>query len=251
MIENKNINKRLTNNNMKKIVITLSMLLLITTLSLFGQSQLKTTIPNEIHLLQNPYRPMNILLIPANIEGITAQKGDLVMAFDGETCVGAAIIKDVNEVLNLVATSTDEVNKGYRSGQKIRLEYHSTYDNTVNELTPEKILLGSMTFEEMGTFYAKFKATVLGINENVEPEITVYPNPVSQKLHIVLEAYQFTPGEKLNLKIVDVLGKVVIDNDIAGNPSVINLDMARLLSGQYTLVLTGLKLKFTLKVIKK
>ena len=71
---------------MKRIFITLSLILLIFTGSVISQSQFKTTIPDEIHLLQNPFMPMNILLIPEAIDGIVSQQGDLVLAFDGSTC---------------------------------------------------------------------------------------------------------------------------------------------------------------------
>ena len=217
-----------------------------------AQPQVKTSIPNEIHLLQHPFKPMNILLKPAAIEGITAQQGDLVMAFAGEVCAGAAIVDDVDGILNLVATSTDEVNKGYKAGESIRLEYHSLADNTVYDLVPKKILLGSMNYEELGTLYAEFKANVLSVEEiENTPEVKVYPNPVSQQLHIVLEGNQISSNEQIDLKLIDLSGRVVINKEVAGNSSVINLDVAQLLPGEYTLVLISPKLKFTQKVIKK
>ena len=173
---------------MKHLTITLTAVVILIFSSLTTIAQIKTTVPDEVHLMQNPFKPMNILIKPIAIDGINANIGDLVMAFDGETCVGAALIEDVNGILNLVATSTDEVNKGYKAGQIIRLEYHSLFDNTVFNLSPSKIMLGSMNYEELGTLYADFKATTLNINENNTNNIKVYPNPVSHQLHIVLES---------------------------------------------------------------
>lgn len=238
---------------MKKTVITLSlsMILLLVAGGLIAQSQFKTMVPDEIHLLQNPFKPMNILINPIAIQGITAQQGDLVMAFDGATCVGAAIIEDVNGILNLVATSTDEVNKGYRSGQTIRLEYHSTYDNTVHELVPEKILLGSMNFEELGTLYAEFKAVALGIGNNNTTDIKVYPNPVSHQLHIVLGNDNIQLSESINLRLINLSGSVIMTKEYNTKQSVINLNVNSLPTGEYTLLLTSKNIKFTQKVIKK
>ena len=82
------------------------------------------------------------------------------------------------------------------------------------------------------------------------PSVKVYPNPVSQQLHVVMETNQLTTSERINLKLVNLSGKVVIDKEVLGNQSVINLDMVLLPSGEYTLVMTSLKLKFTQKVIK-
>lgn len=237
---------------MKQLTIILATTIILIFSSLTTVAQVKTTIPDEIHLLQNPFKPMNILIKPIAIDGIDAQAEDLVMAFDGNVCVGAAVIKDVNEILNLVATSSDEVNKGYKSGQLIRLEYHSASDNTVYELVPGKILLGSMNYEELGTLYAEFRANVLSINESENiPKIKVYPNPVSHQLHIVMQTANLKPNGKLNLKIINITGMVLIAKEYAANQSVINLDVAGLPAGEYTLLLTSASTRFTQKVIKK
>jgi len=236
---------------MKQLTITLTTAIILIFSSLATIAQLKNTIPDEVHLLQNPFKPMNILLIPGNVEGITAQQGDLVMAFDGETCVGAAVIEDVNKILNLVATSTDEVNKGYKAGKIIRLEYHSIFDNTVYNLSPSKIMLGSMNYEELGTLYADFKATTLSISENNTNQIKVYPNPVSHQLHIVMDIVTTKSGESINLRLINITGKVILTNKYNLDNSVINLDVAGLPAGEYTLILANDGVKFTQKVIKK
>ena len=236
---------------MKQITITLTTVIIFMFTTLTTVAQMKTTIPDEVHLLQNPFKPMNILVIPANIEGVSARQGDLVMAFDGSTCVGAAVVADVKKVLNLVATCSDEVNKGYKAGQTIRLEYHSIYDNTVYDLIPTKIMLGSMNYEELGTLYADFEATTLSIDENDDNQIVVYPNPVSHQLHIIMDLDKATSGSSINLKLVNIAGKVLLTNDYNLDNSVINLNVAGLSPGEYTLLLANDEVRFTQKVIKK
>ena len=236
---------------MKQITITLTTVIILIFSTLTITAQLETKIPNEVHLQQNPYNPMNILLVPANIDGITPQQGDLVMAFAGKICAGAAMVEDVSTILNLVATSTDEVNKGYKSGQAIRLEYHSTYDNTVYELIPTKILMGSMNYEELGTFYAEFKANALSIEEHNSDNIKVYPNPVSQQLHIVLELGNIAQHKNIKLQLINISGAVVIEKQFTLNQSVINLDVAGLPTGEYTLVVVDDDMRFVRKVIKR
>jgi hypothetical protein len=117
---------------------------------------------------------------------------------------------------------------------------------------PTKILLGSMNYEELGTLYAEFKANALS-TEEIEntPEIKVYPNPVSHQLHIVLESNQLAKAERINLKLIDLTGRMVINQEGANSPSVINLDVAQLLPGEYTLVVQNGKATYIRKVIKK
>ncbi len=235
---------------MKKL-LQLATTILLMLLTVTTTAQIKTAIPNEVQLLQNPYNPMNILLVPSAIEGITPQQGDLVMAFAGDVCAGAAIVEDVDSLLNLVATSTDEVNKGYRSGQAIRLEYHSTYDNTVYKLIPKKIIMGSMTYEKLGTFYAQFKANALSVAQNNSRNIKVYPNPAGHQLYILMEFQNIKSGEKLNLKLININGKTVLTNQYSLNGQVIALDVAGLPAGEYLLFLSGKDVKYTKKIIKQ
>jgi len=236
---------------MKQITITLTAVIILLFSSLATIAQIKTAIPNEVHLQQNPFNPMNILMVPHKIEGIAAQKGDLVLAFAGDVCAGAAIVDDVNALLNLVATSTDKVNKGYKAGQTIRLEYHSTNDNAVYELIPTKIIMGSMSYEELGTFYANFKANALSIEEHESGSIKVYPNPVTHQLYIVPEFNNKIYGEKIELQLINMTGAVVIEKDFPLNQSVINLKVANLPNGEYNMVVINKDVRFVRKIVKK
>lgn len=234
------------------ISLTIALVLLFSTWCSIAQPKFSTFLPNEVHITQNPFMPMNLLLIPDEIEGITAHTGDLVMAFDGGDCVGAILVENTDELLNLVATKADNVNKGFKSGQSIRLEYHSMYEQTVYELIPEEIWLGNMNFEALGTFYADFKAVALDmVEEENNPAIKVYPNPVSQQLHIIVNLDKIQHGERINLKLVNLTGKVIIAREVQSNQSIINMDVAGLSAGEYTLLLHNKNRKFTQKVIKK
>ena len=237
---------------MKQIAITLTTVAILIFSSNTTIAQVKTTIPDEVHLLQNPFMPMNILLIPNKVEGITAQQGDLVMAFAGNVCTGATTVENVNQVLNLVATSTDEVNKGYKSGQEIRLEYHSIYNNTVYELAPSKIIIGSMNYEELGTLYAEFKADALGVDKDEDQlDINVYPNPVNQQLNIVFNFDNAAPSEYINLELLNITGQIVFSGKYNLNQLFANVDVSGLSPGVYTLLLTTENLKFMRKIVKK
>jgi len=108
-----------------------------------------------------------------------------------------------------------------------------------------------MNYEELGTLYADFKATTLNINENNTNNIKVYPNPVSHQLHIVLDINTIKSGESINLQLINIAGKVILANKYNLNNSVINLDIAGLPTGEYTLILANDKVKFAQKVIKK
>jgi len=236
---------------MKKPIFVLVVISIIAGLSTHAQSTFKTSKPKAIHLQQNPFMPMNILMIPGNIEGLTAQEGDLVMAFNGEVCVGAAIVERVDAILNMVATGTDEQNAGFKSGATIRLEYHATYDQSVYELSPGEILLGSMQYEELGTLYAVFKADKISEDALEEFKINVYPNPVSHQLHIVMEY----PGEQehqtVDIRLYSIRGDVVHSEKSNTGQSVVNLDMGNLPTGEYTMVILVGNQKHTHKIIKQ
>jgi len=237
---------------MKKISIIAS-LIIYSVFSFYGLlAQDKYVLPSEKHITQNPFMPMNIVMIPDKIDGITCFSGDVVLAFDGEECVGGRVVEETDKILNLVATSSNNQGKGFRSGQLIRLEYHSNFTGKTFELIPSRIMLGSMNFEELGTLYADFKANALGVDENGElSDIKVYPNPVSHQLHILLSDIQMNSSGTVKVDLISLSGKVVLSDAFPMQQSVINMDMSQLSSGEYTLLLTSENLNFTKKVIKK
>ena len=231
--------------------LTIAALILSTHTFVFAQ-QARMVIPNEIHLQQNPYNPMNILLIPSAIEGLSAQNGDLILAFDGGICVGAGTITNIDELLNIVATSSDHVNKGFNKGSTIRLELHSISENIIYELSPEKIILGSMNYESLGTLYAIFKADALSVDENItKNNFSVYPNPVGSQLHIVTELTDSKPNETIQLKLINIEGKILISSHFPLSQKTNTINLSSLSAGEYTLLLSTTDIHYTKKIIKQ
>ena len=81
------------------------------------------------------------------------------------------------------------------------------------------------------------------ISENEMPEITVYPNPVSDFINIKSDAY---PNE---ITINDITGKEVFSEKNSKKQKTISIDISELKSGIYFLSLTFNERKITKKVI--
>ncbi len=74
--------------------------------------------------------------------------------------------------------------------------------------------------------------------------MTTYPNPTDKLLNIVLPSNE----QKVNIKIVDMLGKVVFEENktIAGNS--FSIDLNELNSGMYILNISSDKEQFVEKI---
>ena len=81
-----------------------------------------------------------------------------------------------------------------------------------------------------------------GIEDIISTEPFFYPNPVQDRLYIVL------PEENNRLILFDILGTKIFDRNITGNYS---LDMSELKKGIYFLKAENSKGNMTGKLIKK
>lgn len=88
----------------------------------------------------------------------------------------------------------------------------------------------------------------VGLNESVVPEtgVFVYPNP-SQGLITV--AGNFKPADKWNIKVYDLLGKVVyLENGLSSSTNKFNLDLSNQNKGVYFIELANGSQKYTKRV---
>ena len=100
-------------------------------------------------------------------------------------------------------------------------------------------------------FISKLSTELLGLTDHEQAnELVVYPNPVNHYLNIVMDFNQQFTDEKMSLELIDLSGKVVIAKEVAVDQTLINLDMSRLPSGEYALILSNSKRKQVQKVIK-
>lgn len=206
---------------------------------------------DEIHLIQNPYKPMNIIFYTGELVGFTPQEGDLFLAFDGDLCVGVVEVNENDTIINLAATAIEGDSKGFTPGNSIRLQYYSITDNEVYNIHPEEIYLGEMIFQELGSLYARFNKSSLSA-EDIDKNMIlhIYPNPVSQELYIELSYLVKQANKTIRLEIINLEGKQFINKNIPAGQTTDNIKVNLLPSGIYQLIITAGRNQHSQKFVK-
>ena len=69
----------------------------------------------------------------------------------------------------------------------------------------------------------------------IQPEIKIYPNPVSNGKISIENTFQ--QGEEINLVIYDLLGRAMISSDFKANSNFIEVDVSSLKTGLFIIQL--------------
>jgi hypothetical protein len=79
----------------------------------------------------------------------------------------------------------------------------------------------------------------------LETKIKIYPNPIDQNLQI-----ENNTNENLNIKIIDINGRSIIEQPLNGTKTIIKLDIK---SGIYNVLITNKigQIELTQKIIKQ
>lgn len=153
---------------------------------------------------------MNINLVNLATTGLMV--GDEIGVFDGNSCVGSAVIEEKNIIessLSIPASaneSTEAKPNGYIEGHKITLKTYRAgivyilYFQPVNNST-DIFSRGSSLFALIDFSRSEQQTTPEGTEE-----IKIYPNPFSVNLRIEISLPQ---GQKLNCEIFDISGKLI------------------------------------------
>jgi len=160
----------------------------------------------------NGYDHMNVNLIDLSSSGILA--GDEIGIFDGNNCVGSAMIDFENIAfgkMSIPVSCNDGLSQSvngfipnnglslkiYRNGQDFRLNFTSV-DNAAKTFAP-----GSSLFI---TASAESVTQIAGLSH--VSDVKCYPNPFAEELTVEIK----TPaGKSLELAIYDVMGRKVTD----------------------------------------
>lgn len=133
---------------MKRLIILIGMFGLLTGIT-WGQTYFQTVYSG------NPYLAMNIYVTSAVIEDVALTEGDEIGIFDGEYCVGAAVVTgEIDPYLAMVA-ATDEAGTpevdGFTPGHPISFRFwDSENDIEITDVTAT-YALGDGTFASQGT----------------------------------------------------------------------------------------------------
>ena len=206
---------------------------------------------NITHLIQNPFKPMNILFNTNELVGFTPQIGDMFQAFDGELCVGIAEVINSDTIINLAATASDGESQGFIPGNTIRLQYLSSIDTVLYNLYPEEIYLGEMKFKELGSLYARYNKFSLSAHEmDINMILHIYPNPVSQELSIVLSPTLIPANKPIHIIITNLLGKQFIKKTLPAGQTTDAISVNNLPAGIYQLIISTGKNTYSRKFVK-
>jgi len=153
---------------------------------------------------------MNINLVNLALTGLNV--GDEIGVFDGNYCVGSAVIEEKNMLensLSIPASANESIDtkpNGYIEGHKIVLKTYRAgivyllYFQTVNNTTD--------TFEKGSSMFAliDFARSEEQITPEGSEKIKIYPNPFTTNIRIEISLPQ---GEQLNCEIFDTTGKLI------------------------------------------
>ncbi len=151
----------------------------------------------------NPYLPMHIIL---DVNG-KLNPGDEIGIFDGEYCVGAAVVNGDHLIVTCSADDPDtgEID-GFVSGNNFTL---MVWDSENNSFTnPELIgLSGDESFAGMGTAICQID-NLTGISPRGEVILSaeIYPNPVKNNATFIISLQR---SGMLQMEILDILGNQV------------------------------------------
>lgn len=85
-------------------------------------------------------------------------------------------------------------------------------------------------------------------NADVKARVSLYPNPSSETLNIIISNAEVT---KIRVRVLDVVGKIIYENNNLISNEINSIEVANLPSGIYTLQVTGLSENINQKFLKK
>jgi hypothetical protein len=173
----------------------------------------------------NGYDHMNIYLTEMTEGASALQAGDEIAVYDGEICVGSAVIQNWNQNLFAIAVSADDPitaeTDGFVKGHTMSFRIWRSGVNSETTVNTVLFFPGySNTFEPLGTTVAGVDIPIAGIPELVTSLGDNYPNPFTLETTI---PFTLAGESHVDLAIYDILGKRVA-----------TLVSSRLLPGSYT-----------------
>jgi len=98
----------------------------------------------------------------------------------------------------------------------------SGYQNDSNAIASFNVTAG------VNNFYIYMQSTSYSLKENSLNNLSVYPNPVSNKLHILIPDEQAT-----EVIVTNILGQPVLIKNVTGSGNSLILDVTNLAKGMY------------------
>jgi hypothetical protein len=133
---------------------------------------------------------------------------------------------------------------GFVPGHGNSLSRHN-YQYTDQTTTNASILYYRLKQSDLDGTYA-YSRVVAVQTSRIPPEISIYPNPVTDELHL----RRSQPSQQLHLRIMNLLGQTVLEKHYAGNTIILTENLSWLPAGTYYLEITSDERRHSQKFIK-
>lgn len=210
-------------------------------------SESETTHFNKI-FEGNGFGHMNI-----NITGLTdleLKVGDELAAFDGNNCVGAVKLSNLNitsDIVSIQASISDkEIINGFKEGNIIELR--AWRSNTNEEFRPNKETIGgSPLYQKYGSvFFILDISNGTETKDKILQDLKIFPNPVTDLINI---RFPIEPKDGTLLFLTDITGKLLLIREVQSTMEQLNI--APQPQGIYLLRIVSGGTSITKKVIKR
>jgi hypothetical protein len=179
----------------------------------------------------NGFEHMNININELNKTNL--QVGDEIAVYDGQICVGAIILTDMdfeNRVVSIPVSASDLIRlKGFTDGNSIEMKVWKSEKNQEYKLNTE-VVEGELVFKRHSSTFTTINDNqiVSGISDFDLLNISIYPNPAS---NIVNVNFSNMPETGTKITLMDINGKEIISR-MAENMNE-SMDIQHLPAGMY------------------
>lgn len=199
-----------------------------------------------------PYLAMNIYVTSAACDSLPVEAGDEIALFDGQTCVGHAVLQGpiINGTpLGIIASTDDPTTPavdGFIPGQLlvIRIWRHAAGLEYPDAAIEKTFAAGTGTYASLGTAVVALAArriTSVGDPGHVQGFhlIRSFPNPFNPATTI---SFALPEHQRVVLTVYDLLGRVIaepLNEDLGPGEHRVQFDASRLASGVYVCRMTA------------
>ncbi len=155
----------------------------------------------------NPFMPMHIALAPNEV----LEVGDEVGIFDGDVCVGAAVINANNETVIITCSQHDpasEIIDGFSAGNPISIKVWKKQSGDVFDVE-FTLLEGAVVFAPLETMIGEIESLITGISTfDGRLSYSIHPNPFAQKTTLM---FSLKESQDLGISIRNLNGSTVLE----------------------------------------
>ena len=176
-----------------------------------------TEFPPTKHFISNidsPFSPMHFVLLVKNQNG-TITPGDEIAIFDGNKCVGSAMITENNLNPIVIITKNDDPTTeefdGFVEGNSFKIKFWNKEEGVEYQYVNTNTISGDKDFKPLSTYIGEIDMQTFGISSFIDTDsqafiINNYPNPFNHKTHI---SYWISDKATVKISLFNSNGKKI------------------------------------------